>query len=228
MSLCDTLAWELGDPGLNPGSASISLLRNPGQGLSLPGLSLLSAMWKGLNQSRPISFQFCLWTALESGSVLGPPVFPGFKLSEPGLAEFPPLLRNLHAIPQLKGSASKLKAQVSLPCLPSWATPAPTGAVGGPWPSAVGGRASFVSCLKYNPSFAKNPKSALWERVWREPGTSRALGSSELCGPHSLLLKHGVEGLALERGCALIKTPAVVSTVASGDSWGCGSAVVQR
>lgn len=66
------------------------------------------------------------------------------------------------------------------------------------------------------------PQSALWEGVWREPGTSGALGSSELCGPHSLLLKHGVEGLALERGCALIKTPAVVSRVASGDSRGCG------
>lgn len=139
----------------------MSLLRNPGQGLSLPGLSLLTSTWKGLNQSGPIPFQLCHWTALESGSIRGPPLFPGFKLLEPGLAEFPLLLRNLHAIPQLKGSASTLKAQVSLPCLPSCASPAPTGAVGAPWPSTVGGCACFVSCLKCNPSFAKKPKSAL-------------------------------------------------------------------
>lgn len=163
-----------------------------------------------------------------SSSIIGPhwkvapsrdPVFPGFKLLEPGLAEFPPLLRNLPAIPQLKGSASKLKPRCLCPAsLPSCATPAPAGAVGAPWPCTVGGHASFVSCLKCDPSFAKKPKFALWEGVWREPDTSGALGSSELCGPHSLLLKHGMEGLALERGCALIKTPAVVSRVASGDS----------
>lgn len=72
--------------------------------------------------------------------------------------------------------------------------------------------------LNATPALQRNP-SLLFRK---ESGGN--LGSSELCGPHSLLLKHGVERLALERGCALIKTPTVVSmvsTVASGDSWAC-------
>lgn len=70
------------------------------------------------------------------------PLFLGFKLLEPGLAEFHLSSGLSMAIPQLRGLASKLMAQVPLPRLPFVSLP---GAAGAPWPSRVGSTSSL--CL---------------------------------------------------------------------------------